>query len=426
MGNKVTCVTKTYFLPAENHRRKSTAAESSPRETHRESGRGPRGCRGMVTRGRGASICTVCFIFYVSVSYAFAPATVQPLVGTGKAAGFRSVWIRKTTSFTLLSSAKGTSDESSGDSLQKAYVSKSLSKILGEQRPPGNRKGPASRFSVRSLFHRIVQTIIVRPGMVVGRWVLAKNDRVPFISDEESMRGRTAKDVDVGVKLANKGNGHVPVGGVAQTRKPVPPSETELQKPPTTLPKTERVIALIDRYSARRPDESPGQNSRPQLDGRDKPVRTEGQDRKALLLDSYAKRHKEGEEPAYREYLNKGAEEVQRKPILRSQYADFGDDNMEKESRKGKEGKETKRVDGQKRQEASRLDLLINRYADRAATRESPGKSIPIVRKTVDKQLKRSPGPEDEEEKEDDERRGQQDLRPREITQDAGVDDVID
>jgi len=355
------------------------------------------------------------------------PVTIKALVGTPKSAGVRGVGRRRTTtSFTMLSLAKGTDEESNAKSLPKAYVSRSLSKILGEQKPPGSRKEFATRFSVRSLFHRLVQTMIVRPGVVVGRWVLAKSDRSPAIPAERNTRGKPAKEIDVGVDLADQST----VAGVA--RKHVTPSDTDLQKPSSILPKTERVFKLIDRYSARRPDESPGQNSRPQLDERLKPVRTESQDRdrRTLLLDSYAKRHKEGEEPANRGYVSNALEGVKRKPILRSKYADLGEDSLEKDPRAGKVGKETKRVESEKKQEESRLELLINRYADRAAMRKSSGQSTPIVRKNVNQDLKRSSETLDKVEEEqgqsEEEKREQQDLRASEPMRDTKVDDVID
>lgn len=381
----------------------------------------------MATR-RAAFICIIFFICNISLSYAFVPVTIKALVGTPKSAGIRGAGRRKTTSFTLLSLAKGTNDGSNAKSLQKAYVSRSLSKILGEQKPPGNGKEFATQFSLRSLFHRLVQTIIVRPGVVVGRWVLSKSDRSPAIPAERNTRGKPAKEIDVGVNLADQST----VAGVA--RKHVTPSDTDLQKPSSILPKTERVFTLIDRYSARRPDESPGQNSRPQLDERLKPVRTESQDRdrRTLLLDSYAKRHKEGEELANRGYVSNSREGVKRKPILRSQYADLGEDSLEKDPRAGKVGKETKRVtkESQKKQEESRLELLINRYADRAATRENSGQPIPIVRKNVNQELKRSSETQDKVEEEkgqtEEEKRKQQDLRASDPVRDTKVDDVID
>lgn len=332
-----------------------------------------------------ALVWSLIWVFGVAAFDTNVPIAFQPLLRAVPfhTFGARAPLIRvKQTNILLMAGAD--SQETRG-SLQKAYVSKSLSKILQEQQsisPPGNsQKDHRSRGSWKKLFIKLIQKIFVRPGEIVGRWVLTRKYNNAAAIDKESLPvGREEEGGNLRAVTSDEDDfGNLGTDRIVSVPTPQPPSARRETQP---LQKAERVDLLMNRYSAKRLDESPRQDNSERRDAPTNPANpvkaSSGQDRNTLLLDSYARRHKEGEDPLARESIKAQQWGGQRKPILRSQYAQKEDELAERTDFKNTPN-ETKA--SSTKNTASRLDLLINRYADRASTRQPSGRMKPIVRK---------------------------------------------
>lgn len=318
------------------------------------------------------------------VGFAGAPTSIPASINRGVASLKHRISWRRLPSVV---SMRGPAEESGNMENQPGltqpsskYVSTTITSILGLRIPRRDTRRVEGGGKLRRAMWKLVDWMIVWPGETVGSWVLQKvaqkEKKIPSLPPQEIL----AQLRDAPERLAP---GFTAPKETPTNRASTRPAKSTQSEKGRHFTETGRMDALMQRYSARRPGEAP---LLPEPVGSDTFTARSGEtkDRYMQLLDSYARRHEDGDGP--QAVPGSKMQTQRKKPIFRSKFADLGKADF------GKEGNDlgtssAARLDQslQTSKPETRLDQLISRYGDRMTERQTGKGALQdkIVRKTT-------------------------------------------